>query len=229
MNEVKKLVVKVGSGYLYHLSGGQYYLKEDNIGGLVEEACILRHKYGIKSAIFSSGAAATGYKEFELTVDVAEALSDGKKAFYATCGQKHLTDEYEIRFKGHGLRCTQYLVTDYDFCDEAAISHIINSLDMCHATDSMPVFNGNDGVKSGLDNDKLATELAKLWGADALVMFSKKQKGLGTGGGSSKEKVKKELDEKGIELKIINDEYLKSDGRHDSKYRPNIRAALNLY
>lgn len=229
MNEVKKLVVKVGSGYLYHLSCGQYYLEEDNISGLVEEVCILRHKYGIKSAIFSSGAAATGYTEFELTADVAEALSDIEKAFYATCGQKHLIDEHENRFKNHSLRCIQYLVTDSNFCDESAISHILNSLELCHAMESMPIFNGNDGVKSGLDNDKLATELAKAWGADALVMFSNNQQGLGTGGGDSKEKVKKELDGNSIELKIINDEYLKSNGSHDSKYEPNIRAALNLY
>lgn len=229
MDDVRTIVLKVGTGYLFDVDDKGYLsLENDNWNGIVEEVSMLSHDHIVP--VVSSGAIRMHLfkkkiPEIKRTIEEKARLS-GK-------GQPHLMAEYINRFEEYERDCAQGLVTKYDFENELSRDNIKNQQKRYFEEGTICIYNENDliatdEIKFG-DNDGLATELAKCIGADLVVMFSDPSKNLGTGGGNSKGKAQKELSDAGIPLEILNGRYEFSNDKHTSKYEPKIRNVLEKY
>lgn len=225
----KTVVVKVGTGYLFNANNDGYLsLDTDNWGGLVEELAAIQEYANV--ALVSSGAIRMALMKKNLP---EKPRSVEEKARLSGRGQHRLMAEYAKRFDECDIDCAQYLVTRYDFENDASRLNIQNQQKKYFDEGIICIYNENDliatdEIKFG-DNDGLVPELAKCIGADLAIMLSDPSKHLGTGGGDSKVKAKKELSDAGIPLEIINGRYELSECATESKYLPKIRSVLDAY
>ncbi|MFH0890044.1 MAG: hypothetical protein V1836_02775 [Candidatus Aenigmatarchaeota archaeon] len=217
--DVKRLVVKIGTGFIYDkVDGAGYRFRGDQLDALVEETYEISKDRQL--AIVSSGAITTAA--------VMRGLSDipkdpYKKAQLAGIGQPNLFIEYRDRLNRHGKTAAQCLITRDDLNNEKRASNLIRNQTGYFNNGVMAIYNENDFVSieeiTFGDNDILAAKLTCAIGADLLVMLSVPTEGLGTGGGKSKEEARKITSEHGISMEILNGRYEKAGGI----YLPKIR------
>ena len=101
----------------------------------------------------------------------------------AAAGQLALMSLYETLFATQEIEPSQFLVTRRDFVDEACRKNLQHSIQAIMDVGMVPIINENDAVSGNAgysevpdgcfsDNDGLAALVAKLVGADCLIMLT---------------------------------------------------------
>lgn len=162
---VKRVVVKVGSGVLTRRNG----LNLNVIDDLTTEICALRKK-GIEVILVSSGAIAAGLRKMGLSRK-PDSLS-GMQAL-AAMGQSNLIMVYEEAFARHGAKAAQILLTRDDLTNRRRYLNARNTLRALLSWKIIPIINENDTVvvdeiKFG-DNDNLSAMVTNLTDSQLLV------------------------------------------------------------
>ncbi len=167
----KRIVIKIGTGVLTR-----------NAGGGIHHAMIARlaqaisdvHAEGHEVIVVSSGAVGAGLPAFGLEQRPVE--TEMLQAC-AAAGQARLMHLYESQFGHHGLKVAQLLVTHEDLQDERRSGNVLATLNAILAHRGVvPILNENDSVsvyelKVG-DNDTLSSIVARLAGADQLILLT---------------------------------------------------------
>ncbi len=165
----KRVVIKVGSSTLIH-STGKTNLK--HIGELVRVLSDLRNE-GREIVLVTSGAIGAGVGKLGLR----ERPSDtpGRQAA-ATVGQCELMFMYDKMFSEYNHTVGQLLITKSDVDDKGRRSNLINTFEKLFEYGAIPIINENDSVAVEEivygDNDSLSAIVAKLIGADLLIILT---------------------------------------------------------
>lgn len=171
MSTSKRIVLKFGSGILTRL--GTPEPDPVQLRKLVEAVAVLR-RGGHDCIVVSSGAVASGLQPLGMTErpgDIATLQAA------AAVGQTHLMYRYESLLRDHDLHVAQLLVTHEDLGAEERSSRFKATLErLLEFRQVVPVINENDSVaieelRFG-DNDKLSSSVARLWGADLLILLT---------------------------------------------------------
>ncbi|WP_242090888.1 glutamate 5-kinase [Curtobacterium sp. DN_7.5] len=161
----RRLVVKVGSS---SVSG-------DNVGqiGPLVDALGAAHARGTEVVLVSSGAIATGFPFLGLQ-GRPDDLATQQAA--AATGQNVLMFRYQKELDRHGVVAAQILLTAGDLQNPTHRVNAQRAIDRLLALRVLPIVNENDTVATHEirfgDNDRLAALVARLLGADALVLLS---------------------------------------------------------
>jgi len=167
--EVRRLVVKIGSNLLVSLGMG---LNTDLISDLVSQIAQLRRN-GYQIVVVSSGAIAAGMDRLQLARR-PKTIAELQAA--AAIGQSRLMHLYEQAFEPWGITVGQVLLTHDDIRDRKRYINGRNTLMTLLALGIVPIVNENDSVvveeiKVG-DNDTLAALVSALVDAQLLVILT---------------------------------------------------------
>ena len=165
----KRIVFKVGSSTLIH-STGKTNLR--HMGELARVLCDLRNE-GREVALVSSGAIGVGVGKLGLTARPKD--TPGRQAA-ATVGQCELMFIYDKLCSEYSNTVGQLLITKSDVDDAERRRNLINTFDKLFEYGAIPIINENDSVAVEEivygDNDSLSAIVAKLIGADLLVILT---------------------------------------------------------
>ena len=169
ISKSKKIVIKVGSSILIDKNGKpkKKWLKE-----FVKDIKFLINKKK-QVIIVSSGAIALGceylgIKKQGLKIDKSQAI--------ASIGQIMLMDFYKKVFDSSKMKISQILLTLDDTEQRRRSINARRTIDNLLSMGIIPIVNENDTtatteIKYG-DNDRLASRVAQIIGADCLILFS---------------------------------------------------------
>lgn len=164
--DINTLVVKVGSNVITRNGDG---LDLDRISSWAYQISRLRTDYGIKTAVVSSGAMASG----NILVPGLDKTDETDLQVAAIFGQPALIAAWVEAFRKHGQAAGQALYVDAD------LNHLQRPL--LHALDRGPVvINRNDAtsshgateLKGAADNDWMATHIARAIRAGLLISLT---------------------------------------------------------
>jgi glutamate 5-kinase len=169
VENIKRVVVKVGTSTLTHASG---YMNLRKVEKLV--ACLADlYNSGKEIILVSSGAvscglAKTGFDRKTLTTEQKQAA--------AAVGQCQLIDMYDRRFSDYGITIAQILLTRSVIDNKERSRNASTTLELLLGQGIIPIVNENDTlsneqIKIG-SNDTLAATVAKLCRADLLINMS---------------------------------------------------------
>src|SRR5690606_4726310 len=160
-----RIVVKVGSS---SVSGEN----ADQIPELVDSLARL-HQAGVEVILVSSGAIATGVPFLDLE-ERPEDLATQQAA--AAVGQNILVNRYQRALSAHDIVAGQVLLTAHDMENPTHRGNAKRALERMLQLGTLPIINENDTVATHEirfgDNDRLAALVARLVGADRLVLLS---------------------------------------------------------
>ncbi|MFA5606553.1 MAG: glutamate 5-kinase [Leucobacter sp.] len=161
----KRVVVKVGSSSVSGENAGQ-------IANLV--SCLARlHGSGVEVILVSSGAIATGVPFLNLD-QRPDDLATQQAA--AAVGQNILVNRYQRALTTHEIIAGQVLLTAHDIENPTHRGNAKRAIERLLQLKIMPIINENDTVATHEirfgDNDRLAALVARLVGADRLVLLS---------------------------------------------------------
>ncbi len=168
----KRIVIKVGTSTLTYDSGKPNIRQIDKLCRAIADIS----NQGREILLVSSGAIGVGVGKIGLS-DRPSDIS-GRQAM-AAVGQCELMFIYDKIFSEYGKSVAQVLLTKYDVENEKQKEHIIGCLSALLDMSIIPIINENDTVAidelegSNIgDNDRLSATVAKLVGADALIMIT---------------------------------------------------------
>ncbi len=174
LTDAKCLVIKVGSSLVTNNGEG---LDQSAIAAWAGQIAQLVRPVGDLEArqvvLVSSGAVAEGmqrlgWKKRPTAVNELQAA--------AAVGQMGLVQMYESCFSQHGLHTAQVLLTHDDLADRKRYLNARSTLRTLLAMGVIPIINENDTVVTDEirfgDNDTLASLVANLIEADALVILT---------------------------------------------------------
>ena len=186
----KFVVVKAGTSTVSHDDGTPSLPR---LGAIVEAVSQLMRQ-GTKVILVSSGAVGCGRSVLRKQAALHRTLRDhmksqemqegaGYSAAAAAAGQLALMSLYETLFATQEIEPSQFLVTRRDFVDEACRKNLQHSIQAIMDVGMVPIINENDAVSGNAgysevpdgcfsDNDGLAALVAKLVGADCLIMLT---------------------------------------------------------
>ena len=167
--EFKKIVIKVGTSSITH-SNGKLNLKQ--IDKLARIICDL-YNNGKKIVLVTSGAISAGVARLNLNGRPTDIAS---KQAVACVGQNALMEIYNTSFARYGYNIGQMLLSKYVFDHDVFYENAKNSIFTLWNMNVVPIINENDSItadeiKMG-DNDNLSSNVAKLIGADLLIILS---------------------------------------------------------
>lgn len=169
VTEARRVVVKVGSSSLTTAAGG---IDPDRVRSLVDVLAAARQR-GVEVVLVSSGAIAAGLAPLGLARR-PRGLAAQQAA--ASVGQGLLVHRYTEELSRHGLVAGQVLLTLDDVTRRAHYRNAHQTLAQLLELGVLPIVNENDTVATSEirfgDNDRLAALVARLIGADALVLLS---------------------------------------------------------
>ncbi len=175
MQDMKTVVVKVGTSTLTYDSG---YLNLKNMETLVRTLSDLSGQ-GYRAILVTSGAIAVGTETLGLP-ERPHALRMKQAA--AAVGQCRMMHIYDKLFSEYNRTMAQILLTGEDVENPVRAEHLRQTFSSLLEMGVIPVVNENDSVSSAEietgaqkvlgDNDTLSAIVAKLVGADLLVLFS---------------------------------------------------------
>lgn len=177
IKEAKRIVVKVGTNVLTN--------KDNRISGpvlnhLVEQIATL-YEEDVMVVLVSSGSAIAG-KEIMGEISITEPSR--RRQVYSAVGQPRMMRHYYGIFHHYGMRCAQVLATKRDFSPGIHRENMINCYESLLSEGIIPIANEDDAVSVTMsmfsDNDELASLVAELINADALLILSDTE-GLYTG------------------------------------------------
>lgn len=169
LNQVKRVVVKVGSSTLTHSSGR---MNLQRMEGLVRQLADL-HNRGLQVILVTSGAVGAGIGKLGLK---RRPRTIPEKQAAAAVGQGILLHLYEKLFAEYGQTVAQILLTREDMAHRTRFLNARNALFTLLDLEVIPIINENDAVaveeiKFG-DNDTLSALVASLVEADLLILLS---------------------------------------------------------
>ncbi|KAA9135811.1 glutamate 5-kinase [Microbacterium caowuchunii] len=161
----RRVVVKVGSSSI----SGENAAK---IQPLVE-ALAATHARGTEVVLVSSGAIATGMPFLALDSRPTDLATQQAAA---AVGQNVLIYRYQEALRAFGIVAGQVLLTAGDLEDATSRSNARRAMERLLGLRILPIVNENDTVATHEirfgDNDRLAALVARLVGAEALVLLS---------------------------------------------------------
>lgn len=161
----RRVVVKVGSSSVSGENAGQ-------IPTLVDSLALLRQG-GAEVILVSSGAIATGVPFLSIE-ERPDDLATQQAA--AAVGQNILVNRYQRALNDHNLVAGQVLLTAHDMENPTHRGNARRALERLLQLGILPIINENDTVATHEirfgDNDRLAALVARLIGADHLVLLS---------------------------------------------------------
>ncbi|MCG6909017.1 MAG: glutamate 5-kinase [Deltaproteobacteria bacterium] len=165
LKNIKRAVVKIGSGVLTRKNGLNLNLIDD----ITTEISKLRKK-GVEIILVSSGAIAAGLKKRGLS---RRPDSTSQMQALAAMGQSSLIRAYEEAFARHNARCAQVLLTRDDLTHRRRYLNARNTFLTLLSWGIIPIVNENDTVvvdeiKFG-DNDNLGAMVTNLTEAQLLI------------------------------------------------------------
>ncbi len=172
LKERKRIVVKIGSSSLHHMSTGELNLTK--MERLVRELCELKNQ-GKDVILVSSGAIAVGKKVMNIRPTDKEVPV---KQACAAVGQARLMMIYQKLFAEYNHTTAQILMTKHTIVDEINRRNAHNTFTELLKLGVIPVVNENDTVAIHEvedtigDNDFLSAIVASLVGADMLILLS---------------------------------------------------------
>lgn len=164
------LVVKVGSSLVTNNGTG---LDQAAISAWADQIARLVKRHEKQIVLVSSGAVAEGmqrlgWKKRPVAINELQAA--------AAVGQMGLVQMYESCFSRHGLHTAQVLLTHDDLADRKRYLNARSTLRTLLDLNVIPIINENDTVVTDEirfgDNDTLASLVANLIEADALVILT---------------------------------------------------------
>ena len=163
--QVKRAVIKVGSGVLTRRNGLNLNVIED----LTSDICFLRKK-GVEIIVVSSGAIAAGLRKIGISKK-PESISH--KQALAAMGQSNLIRAYEEAFARHGAKAAQILLTRDDLTHRRRYLNARNTLFTLLLWKIIPIINENDivvvdEIKFG-DNDNLSAMVTNLTESQLMI------------------------------------------------------------
>ncbi|MBP6602540.1 MAG: glutamate 5-kinase [Verrucomicrobiales bacterium] len=167
----KRIVIKIGTGVLTRNAGGEIH---HAMIARLSQAIADINAAGHEVIMVSSGAVGAGMSAFCLTERPTET---NMLQACAAAGQARLMHLYEGQFGLHGLKVAQLLVTHEDLQDERRSGNVLATLNaILPHRQVIPIMNENDSVsvyelKVG-DNDTLSSIVARLAGADMLILLT---------------------------------------------------------
>ncbi len=170
MKIARTVVLKVGSSLL--VDPNAHRLRESWLEGLAQDVALL-HRRGQRVLLVSSGAIALGrrvlgYGDRPLPLERSQAA--------AAVGQILLAQAYAARLAPFRITSAQVLLTLGDTQDRRRYLNARATLEALLEARAVPVINENDTVATDEirygDNDRLASRVALMAGADLLVMLS---------------------------------------------------------
>ena len=167
--DAARVVVKVGSSSLTRPGKG---LDPARVTALVEQLASRRLR-GHQVVLVSSGAIATGFPVLGLGRRPRDLATQQAAA---SVGQGMLVAQYSAAFAEHGLTVGQVLVTADDMIRRSHYRNAQRTLFRLLDLGIVPIVNENDTVATDEirfgDNDRLASLVAHVVQADALVLLS---------------------------------------------------------
>ncbi len=169
IKNAKRIVFKVGTSTLTYESGKANIR---HVANLVQVLCDLSNS-GKEIILVTSGAIGIGIGKMGLE---HEERDTPLKQAAACVGQCELMFMYDKFFSEYGKIVGQLLVTRSDIDNEERRRNLVNAFDKMIKHSVIPVINENDSVAIEEivfgDNDNLSAIIAKLVGADLLVILS---------------------------------------------------------
>ncbi|MFR7931385.1 MAG: glutamate 5-kinase [Streptococcus thermophilus] len=174
-DSVKRLVIKIGTSSLVLPSGSACLVKKiDQLAFFVISSL---HNKGIEVVLVSSGAMGFGLNVLDLEKRPAEV---GKQQAVSSVGQVAMMSLYSQVFSHYQTKVSQLLLTRDVVEYPESLANAINAFESLFELGVVPIVNENDAVsvdemdhatKFG-DNDRLSAIVAKVVGADLLIMLS---------------------------------------------------------
>lgn len=169
LKQARRIVFKVGTSSLTYATGRPNLRR---ISSLVKVLSDLSNS-GIDIALVTSGAISVGVGKLGL----AQKPQDTPSRQAAACvGQCELMFMYDKLFSEFGKSVGQLLMTRDDYENEERRQNLTNAFDKMFGFGVIPIINENDSVAVEEivfgDNDSLSAIVARLIGADALVILS---------------------------------------------------------
>ncbi|HEY0247527.1 MAG TPA: glutamate 5-kinase [Gryllotalpicola sp.] len=165
MTDARRIVVKVGSS---SISGDNAW----QIAPLVL-ALASAHRRGVEVVLVSSGAIATGMPFLELESRPTDLATQQAAA---AVGQSVLVHRYQAALDPYGIVAGQVLLTASDIDNPTHRGNAQRAMQRLLDLRILPIVNENDTVATHEirfgDNDRLAALVARLVGADVLVLLS---------------------------------------------------------
>src|SRR5690554_815684 len=207
----KRVVIKVGTNVMTN--------KDNRIVGpilneLVRQIAAL-YEDGYSPVLVSSGSAIAG---MEVLGECIAKDDSTRRQIYSSVGQPRMMRHYYSLFHDHGMRCAQILATKRDFAPGKHRENMINCYEGLLAEGIVPIANEDDAVSLTMsmfsDNDELASLVAELIDADALVILTDTD-GLYTGhpDDSNSEKLSNVHHEENVEKYVQESEKGEGEGR----------------
>ena len=169
IKEVKRIVVKVGTSSLTYQTGKLNIRRVRKLGEVLSDLL----NSGVQVALVSSGAIGVGASKLGLAKRPAD--TPGRQAA-ATVGQCELMFMYDKVFSEYGHTVGQLLITRSDVENAERRENLINCFEKLFEYGAIPIINEHDSVAVEEivygDNDNLSAQVAKLVGADTLVILS---------------------------------------------------------
>ena len=169
LKDVKRIVVKVGTSTLTYSTGKTNIRRMHKLVSVLSDIV----NSGIEVALVTSGAIGVGAGKLGLPEKPRDTA--GKQAA-ATIGQCELMFMYDKLFGEYGHTVGQILITKSDVENDERRQNLINTFNRLFDFGAIPVINENDSVAVEEivygDNDSLSAIVAKLIGADALIILT---------------------------------------------------------
>ncbi|MGN0538386.1 MAG: glutamate 5-kinase [Candidatus Fimenecus sp.] len=169
LKDVKRIVVKVGTSTLTYSTGKTNIRRMHKLVSVLSDIV----NSGIEVALVTSGAIGVGAGKLGLSEKPHDTA--GKQAA-ATIGQCELMFMYDKLFGEYGHTVGQLLITKSDVENDERRQNLINTFNRLFDFGAIPVINENDSVAVEEivygDNDSLSAIVAKLIGADALIILT---------------------------------------------------------
>ena len=216
----KQVVIKVGTNVMTN--------KDNRINGpilneLVRQIAAL-YEDGYSPVLVSSGSAIAG---MEVLGECIAKDDSTRRQIYSSVGQPRMMRHYYSLFHDHGMRCAQILATKRDFAPGKHRENMINCYEGLLAEGIVPIANEDDAVSLTMsmfsDNDELASLVAELIDADALVILTDTD-GLYTGhpDDSNSEKLSNVHHEEAVE------QYVQASSKGEGEGRGGMESKLKI-
>ena len=169
LKDVERIVIKVGTSTLAHDTGKANIRQMKKLVTVISDIV----NSGKQVALVTSGAIGVGAGK--LGLKERPNTTAGKQAA-ATIGQCKLMFMYDKMFGEYGHTIGQFLITKRDVDNLECRENLISAFEETFNLGAIPVINENDAVAIEEivygDNDSLSAIVAKLIGADALLILT---------------------------------------------------------
>ncbi len=171
----RRVVVKVGTSTLTHPSGAVDLRSMEHLVRTLADLSGCGHEI----ILVSSGAIAVGTRKLNLPERPGELRMKQAAAAVGQCRMMHI---YDKLFSEYNRNVAQILLTGDDVDHSARAEHLTGTFSALLEMGVIPVVNENDSVSSAEietgrqkvlgDNDTLSAIVARLCGADLLILLS---------------------------------------------------------